>query len=206
MLKTVQRCPKLLSSEVRKLLKDFYRTEIWTEHSSLSDRYAGHRALADWGREFVEQSIIPDAIKKNEQWAAEGKAESTAYFWIHRDAPVAVAEALRLLSYTGIVTRLDSGIVATRGELGTRFAINLGCLAAPSAEPIQALLTIGRQLTIKRFTEYGANYSRFATLTSTVGSFSEVDISTVLQHELAKPIDVLDLTDYQTAGLHSYKN
>jgi hypothetical protein len=76
--------------------------------------------------------VIADASKKNEQWALEGKTETTCYFWIHRDAPAAVAEALRLLSYTGIVTRLDSGIVATKGEIGTRFAINMGCLAAPS--------------------------------------------------------------------------
>ncbi len=127
----------------------------------------------------------------------EGKTEATCYFWVHRDAPVAVAEALRLLSYTGIVTRLDSGIVATRGEIGARFAINMGCLAAPAADPIQMLTTIGPRLSVKRFSEYGANYPVFAALTAIVGEFQEVDMSAVLQRELAKSIDVLDLTEYQ---------
>ena len=203
LLKTVQRAPRLLPTEVRKVLREFYRTEIWSEHSSLAERYAGHRAFIDWGREFVERTVIPDTSKKNEQWALEGKIEATCYFWIHKDAPVAVAEALRLLSYTGIVTRLDSGIVATRSEIGTRFAINMGCLAAASTDPIQTLTTIGPRLAVKRFTEYGANYSAFGALTAAVGDFKEVDMSAVLQRELGKSIDVLDLTEFQKSGLHS---
>ena len=169
----------------------------------LSKKMLGHRAFIDWGRVFVERTAIPDATKKNEQWALEGKIEATCYFWIHRDTPAAVAEALRLLSYTGIVTRLDSGIVATRGEIGTRFAINMGWLAAPAADLIQTLTTIGTRLSIKRFTEYGANYPMFQELTAVVGDFEEVDISAVLQRELGKSIDVLNLTEYQKAGLHS---
>jgi hypothetical protein len=203
LLKTVQRAPRLLPTEVRLVLKEFYRTEIWSEHSSLVERYAGHRAFIDWGREFVERTVIPDTVKKNEQWALEGKNEATCFFWIQKDAPVAVAEALRLLSYTGIVTRLDSGIVATRREIGTRFAINMGCLAAASTDPIQTLTTIGTRLSVKRFTEYGANYSVFSALTGAVGNFREVvDMSAVLQRELEKSIDVLDLTEYQKNGLH----
>jgi len=43
----------------------------------------------------------------------------------------------------------------------------------------------------------------FQELTAVVGDFEEVDISAVLQRELGKSIDVLDLTEYQKAGLHS---
>ncbi|MCE0499195.1 MAG: hypothetical protein LV481_14740 [Methylacidiphilales bacterium] len=203
LLKTVQRSPRLLLTEVRGILKEFYRTEIWSEHTSLSERYSGHRAFIDWGREFIEKVIIPDALRKNELWALEGKKETTCYFWIHRDAPAAVAEALRLLSYTGIVTRLDSGIVATRRETGTRFAINLGCLAAATADPIQTLTTIWPGLSIKRFSEYGANYPVFGALTTVVGQFQEPDMSAALQRALAKSIDVLDLTEHQSSGLRS---
>ncbi len=203
LLKTVQRAPRLLSSEVRRVLKDFYRNEIWSEHSGLAEKYAGHRAFIDWGRDFVERTVIPDAIKKNELWARDGKTDATCFFWIQRDAPAAVAEALRLLSYTGIVTRLDSGIVATRGEVGTRFAVNLGCLAAKNADPMQTLSSIGPRLSVKRFTEYGSSHPAFASLTSVVGEFQEVDMSAVLQRELAKQIDVLDLTEYQKNGLHT---
>jgi hypothetical protein len=203
LLKTVGMASRIRSGDVKKVLKEFYRTDIWSEHSGLADRYAGHRAFIDWGRDFIEKAVIPDSIKKNEQWAREGKNETTCYFWIHRDAPAAVFEALRLLSYTGIVTQLDSGIVATRREIGTRYSVNLGCLASSSAEPVTVLTNLCRTLSIKRFTEYGANHPVFAELTSAVGRFQETDISAVLARELAKEIDVLDLTDYQKQGLRS---
>ena len=203
LLKTVGMCPKLRATEVKSILKEFYRTDVWSEHSALAERYAGHRALIDWGREFIEKTVIPDAIQKNEQWAQGDKTDSTCFFWIHRDAPLAVKEALRMLSYTGIVTQLDTGIVATRREIGTRYAVNLGCLAAPYADPIRALTQFGRSLSVKRFSEYGANHPIFSKLTSVVGDFHEFDISQVLALELAKPIDVLDLTTYQKNGLRS---
>jgi len=203
LLKTVSLSQRLKTNDVKKILKDFYRTDIWAEHSGLAEKYAGHRALIDWGREFIEQAVIPESIQKNDRWEKEGKTESTCFFWIHRDAPASIYEALRMLSYTGIVTQLDSGVVATRSQIGNRFAVNLGCLAAPNAEPIAALTKFGRTLSVKRFTEYGPNHSAFSKLTSIVGDFQEVDISSVLARELAKPIDVLELTPYQKDGLHS---
>lgn len=203
LLKTVGMASRMKSVDVKKVLKEFYRTDIWSEHSGLADRYAGHRAFIDWGRDFIEKIVLPDSIKKNEQWAQEGKTESTCFFWIHRDAPAAINEALRLLSYTGIVTQLDTGVVATRREIGTRYAVNLGCLASSSSEPVPVLTNLARTLSIKRFTEYGANYPIFAELTAVVGNFQEADISDVLSSELAKSIDVLDLTDFQKEGLRS---
>lgn len=201
LLKTVERAQPLNPTEVRRVLREFYRTEIWSEHSSLADKYAGHRAFVDWGRQFVEGAVIPDTIIKNENRALVGRSESTCFFWVHRDAPAAVIEALRLLSYTGIVSRIDGGIVATRGEIGSRFSVNLGCLASRASDPIADLAFVGRNLSVKRFTEYGANYPMFAQLVAAVGQFQEADISSVLQRELAKPIEVLDLTDYQKSGL-----
>jgi hypothetical protein len=203
LLKTVSMAARLRSSDVKKLLKEFYRTDVWAEHSGLSEKYAGHRALIDWGRDFIEKFVIPDCAKRNDQWELEGRSESTCFFWVHRDAPAQVNEALRLLSYTGIVTRLDSGVVATRREIGTRYAVNLGCLASPSAEPIPTLTRLGRTLTVKRFTEYGANHSSFGSLKDAVGDFEEADISKVLARELAKSTDALDLTDHQREGLRS---
>lgn len=197
LLKTISRAPRLKASEVEKVLKDFYRSDIWSEHSTLCEKYAGHRALIDWGRHFVETTVIPDARSKNKTWQREGKSESTCYFWIHRDAPETVNEALRLLTYTGIVSRLDSGVVATRGELGTRYAINLGCLAAADAKPISYLTQIGRSLSIKRFTEYGANHASYRNLVDVVGTFKEADLSQILARQLSKPVHVLDLSEYQ---------
>jgi len=201
LLKTIARAGRLRSSDVEKVLKEFYRTDIWSEHSGLSERYAGHRGMIDWGKQFIENTVIADARAKNAARESAGKAEATAFFWIHRDAPETVKEALRLLSYTGVVSLMDTWVTGTRSEIGTRYAINLGCLAAGEAKPISYLVQIGRDLSIKRFSEYGANHASFQSLSALVGSFQESDLSQVLASQLAKPISVLDLSQYQRDGL-----
>ena len=92
LLKTVAKAPKMSSAEVDAILKNFYRTEIWSEHSGLAETYEGHRPFIDWGRKFIENTAIPDTRAKNQQWESEGKKESTCFLWIHRDAPEAVKE------------------------------------------------------------------------------------------------------------------
>lgn len=203
LLKTIAQAGRLQTSRVTALIKEFFRTDIWSEHSGLTQRYAGHTELIDWGRNFVEEAIIPDAIAKNESWASDGKSERTCYFWIHRDAPEAVREALRLLAYTGIVTRLDSGVVATRRELGTRFSINIGCLAAPAALPILFISDLRKGLSIKRFTEYGANDPRFSELSVRIGDRIETDLAAVIGEQLQKSVHVLDLSEHQKIALTS---
>lgn len=203
LLKTVTLAGRLRSTEVQAALKDFYRNAIWAEHSALAERYPGHKDLIDWGRTFVEQNAIPDAVQKNESWRAAGKSERTCYFWVHRDAPEAAKEALRLLTYTGVVARLDSGVVATRGDVGTRYSINIGCLAAPAANPISFITDLRRGLTVKRFTEYGQNYGPFTDLAGRVGLMVDADLSTNLGQLLQRPIAVLDITSHQMGALAS---
>ncbi|APG27073.1 hypothetical protein A7E78_04020 [Syntrophotalea acetylenivorans] len=203
LLKTVALAPKLRSGEVQSAIKEFYRSNIWSEHSGLAERYAGHRALIDWGRKFVEETIVNDAIRKNESWKADGKSERTCFFWVHRDAPEAVKEALRLLTYTGVVSKLDSGVVATRREIGTRYSINIGCLASPSSNPITFISDLRKGLSIKRFTEYGANYSVFGELVAEVGSTVEADTSQIINQLLQRSVEVLDLTRHQKDALIS---
>lgn len=201
LLKTIARAVRLRTSDVERVLKEFYRTEVWSEHSGLVERYGGHRSLIDWGRQFIETNVIPDTRTKNATRESAGKAESTSFFWIHRDAPETVKEALRLLTYTGIVSLMDSWVAGTRSEIGTRYALNLGCLAASEAKPIAYLVQIAKDLSIKRFSEYGANHGAFQSLSAMVGPFQESDLSAVLAAQLAKSISVLDLTDFQRAGL-----
>ena len=203
LLKTIARAGRLQSSTVNALIKEFFRTDIWSEHSGLSERYSGHTDLIDWGRNFVEEVIIPDAIAKNKNWALEGKSERTCYFWVHKDAPEAVREALRLLAYTGIVVRRDSGVVATRRELGTRFSINIGCLSAPDPYPIAFISDLRNGLSIKRFTEYGANDPRFVELAASVGDRVETDLVEVIGEQLQKSVEVLDLSLHQKNALAS---
>lgn len=203
LLKTVAIAGHLRSSDVQGVLKDFYRNAIWAEHSALAERYPGHKELIDWGRTFVELHAIPDALQKNESWKADGKFERTCYFWVHRDSPEAVLEALRLLAYTGVITKLDAGVVATRREIGTRYAINIGCLAAPSPTPIAFISDLKRGLTIKRFTEYGQNYAPFVDIAARIGAMVDADLSSVLDQLLNEPTSVLDLTEHQQFALAS---
>ncbi|PXX77462.1 hypothetical protein, partial [Rivihabitans pingtungensis] len=203
LLKTVALAGRIRSSDVQGVLKDFYRNAIWAEHSALAERYPGHKVLIDWGRTFVEQHAIFDAVQKNESWKSEGKSERTCYFWVHRDSPQAVIEAMRLLAYTGVIIKMDSGVVATRREIGTRYAINIGCLAAPASNPIAFIGELKRGLTIKRFTEYGQNHPPFAEIAARVGAMVDADLSSALESLLRKPVMVLDLTEHQQWALKS---
>lgn len=201
LLKTISLAPKLKSGEIRAVFRDFYRSEIWSEHTGLGDKYPGHRELVDFGRRFVEENVIPETRSKNEEWLRESKSIATNFFWIHRDAPEQVKESLRLLAYTGIVTKTDSGIVATRSELGDRYFINLGCLVAPSANPIEEINQIARRISIKRFTEYGRDHSAFKDALSAVSSNEEPDMSSILSRQLSRSVDVLELSKFQRESL-----
>jgi hypothetical protein len=200
LLKTVSKAGRLNAAQVNEIVKEFYRTDLWAEHSGLPDKYPGHRAFIDWGRTFVESTVLPEIQKRNEQALKDG-GETTCFFWIHRDAPEVVREALRLLEYTGIVREHTRGIKATRAEIGTRYAVNLGCLFALEVSPRDTAGQIWRKLGARRFVEYGANHSAYKSLTDVMPSLVESDMVRVLQEQLAKPISVLEITDWQKSQL-----
>jgi hypothetical protein len=203
LLKTIAIAGTIRSTEIEQVIKEFFREAIWSEHSGLGERYPGHKEIIDWGRSFIEHYVIPNTIDKNLAWAQERKSERTCFFWIHRDAPEAVREGLRLLMYTGIVTRLDAGVVATRSQIGTRYAVNIGCLASPTSAPIAFISDIQKGLSVKRMTEYGAKFQTFADVAKTVGDAIEADVSSVLAKLLKKPIFVLDISEHQKKALVS---
>lgn len=124
LLKTLALTLRVNSQEINEVVREYYRNDIWGEHSLLSEKYTGHRSMIDWGRKFIENVVLPELQRKNAQYLAADK-KSTSFFWIHRDAPQSVKEALRLLAYTGIVTEHATGIKATRAEVGTRYMVSL---------------------------------------------------------------------------------
>lgn len=202
LLKTVGRTPKVNSSEVNEVIREYYRTEVWSDHSGLVDRYGGHRELIDWGRSFIEDEVLPALQQKNNQYLSADK-KTTCYFWVHRDAPEAVKEALRLLSYTGIVTEHAAGIKVTRSEIGVRYSVNLGCLFALEQVPTSTGFEIAKNLTPKRMTEYGKNHPAYTNIQEFVPRVEEFDSSDILRHQLAKDISVLDVTTWQMEALRS---
>jgi hypothetical protein len=203
LLKTIARAPKLSSAEVNAVLRDYYRTDIWSEHSILAGRYQGHKALIEWGRTFMEAHVLPELKQKNDSYLSTDR-KTTCFFWLHRDVPKAVEHSMRILAYTGLVTEHSQGIRATRSEVGTRYLVNLGCLF--SLEGTAASTTafqIGKNLTIKRMTEYGANHEAFASLAAVKASLDDYAASNeALKQQLQKLIAVLDLTEWQMNKLH----
>lgn len=200
LLKTIAKCPKINSQQVNETIREFYRTEIWAEHSTLSEKYLGHKALIDWGREFIETQVLPEIKAKNDQYLASDK-DTSAFFWIHRDSPELVKEALRVLAYTGIVIAHATGIKATRAEIGNRYVINLGCLFALELSPTNSAFEIAKELTPKRMTEYGSNYPAYKTLTDQAAQITNEGVGLALNVQLDRPTTVLDLTGWQLEKL-----
>lgn len=200
LLKTLARAPKVNSTQINEAIREYYRTEIWAEHSTLSEKYSGHKSLIDWGRSFIENHVIPDLKAKNDQYMRTDR-NTSAFMWIHRDTPETVKEALRVLAYTGIVVEHAVGIKASRGEIGKRYLINLGCLFAQEVTPTSSAFDIATSLTPKRMTEYGANHVSYRSLTDTDTEITEAEMEMALETQLAKPISVLDITSWQRGKL-----
>ncbi|MBA4723109.1 MAG: hypothetical protein H2067_18490 [Alcanivorax sp.] len=200
LLKTLSQAPRVSSSQVNEVIREYYRTQLWSEHSTLPEKYEGHRHLIDWGRKFVEGIVLPDLQSKNLQYLDQEK-QTTCFFWVHRDSPQAVKESLKLLAYSGIVNEHASGIRATRSEIGTRYAVNLGALISQESSPTVTGLDIARNLTPKRMVEFGINHVAYQSLSNEGQDFNEPNVADVLQQQLERSISVLDITEWQRGKL-----
>lgn len=199
LLNTVAKCPRMRTNEVNEAIKDFYRSDIWMEHTGLGNKYKGHRSLIDWGRDFIEKEVLPATRQKNEIRAEHN--ESTCYFWIHKDSPEPVKEALRLLEYTGIVRRHKDAVRATNSELGTRYELKFGCILALETSPVATGMSLIRNLTPRRLTEYGMKNPLFQSLDLDIQYESDADIKQMLIIQLEQPVDNLGLSQWQIGVL-----
>ncbi|HEV2567872.1 hypothetical protein [Sphingomonas sp.] len=203
LLKTVAKASRMSTGAINGVIKEFFRNEVWAEHSGLSGRYPGHKSLINWGRRFVETAVIPEAKKKNDGWRERGASERSNVIWVSRDAPEAAKEALRLLTYTGILSKVDDGIKGTASQIGSRYSINVGCLVAEEANPVEVIHDLRRYNSIKRFTEFGASRREFAEISESVGKDVEADMSVALGELLTRSVDDLDLSAHQRQALRS---
>lgn len=206
LLKTLALAPKLNSAKLNEVLREYYRTDVWSEHTQLAAKYSGHRPLIDWGRKFIEDTVLPDLKQKNDAYLSSDK-KTSCFFWLHRDVPKAVEQAMRVLSYTGIVAEHAQGIKASRSEIGTRYLVNLGCLFALEGQAAATVaFQVAKNLTTRRMSEYGANHEAFRDLTAATASLDDSSVShQALQEQLSQSIDVLDLTDWQRERLRDLR-
>lgn len=192
LLRTLQDLNKLTTQDVNKVLKDFYRIKIWSEHTEIGDKYRGHRVLVDWGRDFLEKTVIQNIIENE---------KSTIYFWIDKDIPETVKESLRLLTYTGIIKKLDSSI-RSHGKLGDRYEVKYGCIIALNGKPVAFSNELFPKISVRLFTEFGKNnpeYDKIIKLSSHVEE--EKSYKESLDSMLSKSITVLSLTNWKKTKL-----
>lgn len=212
LLRTLQDLSKFNTSNVNSVIKSFYRNQIWVEHTELGEKYKGHRGVIDWGRDFLENTVIPRVEEYNNSRKVKGVDESTIYFWIHKDSPEAVKEALRLLTYTGIIRLVDSAMRATRAELGTRYEIKYGCMLSLESSPHGESAEFYNNLSIKKFPEFGKNHASYTGSDGLLQTNDELQYKESLRSLLDKSIDVLVLlTSWQkeklkSAGIQTIEN
>ncbi|MDD2370081.1 MAG: hypothetical protein PHQ90_12330 [Sulfuricurvum sp.] len=193
LLRTLQNIAKFNTTNVNSEIKSFYRGQIWAEHTELGEKYKGHRGIIDWGRDFLEKTVIPRVEEYNNLRKEKGINEATIYFWIHKDSPEAVKEALRLLTYTGIIRKIDSSVRATRSELGSRYEIKYGCMISLEANPHAESSEFYKKLALNKFPEFGKNHSSYVGSDQILLSNDEEQYGESLKSLLRKPIDVLVL-------------
>lgn len=193
LLRTLQNIVKFNTTNVNSEIKSFYRGQIWAEHTELGEKYKGHRGIIDWGRDFLEKTVIPRVEEYNNLRKEKGINEASIYFWIHKDSPEAVKEALRLLTYTGIIRKIDSSVRATRSELGSRYEIKYGCMISLEANPHGESSEFYKKLSLNKFPEFGKNHSSYVGSDQILLSNDEEQYGESLKSLLRKPIDVLVL-------------
>jgi hypothetical protein len=200
LLKTLGRALSVSSRDVDAVIKEFYKNDIWAEHSLLADKYHGFRGFIDWGRNFIENIALPEIKEKNDS-SLKGDKKTSCFFWIHRDAPERIKRALGLLCYTGITTLHSDAMKATRSELGTRYSVNLGCLLALENRPSATGSDIVKNTTIKRMTEYGANHDSYNSITNDFNDFDDKVINEAIREQLDKSVEFLDLPQWLIKSL-----
>jgi hypothetical protein len=75
--------------------------------------------------------------------------------------------------------------------------VNLGCLFALDANPTSNAFEVAKLLTPKRMTEYGANHAIYRSLVNAAALKGDQEDDGHLERQLAKPVEVLDLTQWQ---------
>lgn len=205
LLKTIAKASRISSKEVNDVIREYYRNEIWSEHSLLVEKYKSHKDIIDWGRAFIENDLLSDLRVRNIYSLSQGQ-KTSCFFWIHRDAPAVVMHALKVLSYTGIVIEHSAGIKAKSTEIGTRYLVNLGCLFALESQPAVTAFPVAQNLDMRRMKEYRANHPIFAPVVDAKPTLNDESLGRVeFLDQISKSIDVLDISEWQKEVLQKLK-
>jgi len=162
----------------------------------LAVRYHGHKDLIDWGRRFIQTTVLPEQYSRNTK-----RSEQVSSIWIQRDVPAAVRAALQLLCYSGILQEGPSGIRSRTEGIGTRFVVNLGCQLAMDADPLTYGQQVRQGLAASRSLEYGSMNPNFQPLDKFAMELAERAVNQAYIARLKDPSGRLDLTRFQRKKL-----
>lgn len=192
----------LKKSNVISTIKEFYRTNIWNEHTKLAEMYEGHKDLIEWGRTFMEDEVLKSTWEKNKKIFTDSDKSQTIFFAVHKDAPPAVKQAINILEYLGIVSLHTEG-TKVRRELFDRYQVNFGVVLSsePSTkelpiDPISRYKEIINGLSIKLFTDYGKSSPSYANSEKLLFKEATIDVNYILKKIMDKSVSELDLTDF----------
>ena len=191
---------KFKTSKVNNVIKEFYGTTIWAEHTKLSDMYPGHKDMINWARDFIENSVLPSIHKSND----ESADKQTIYFLISRSAPEVIRRSIKILEYSGIISLSDEG-VKRRTAVYDRYELNLGVVVLSEKQP--TVSKRGREIAINlskshSFIEFGANSPEYGDYDCLIETALDNNEDNILNTILMRDVDVLDLTYNMKAKLH----
>ncbi|MFL7008852.1 hypothetical protein [Enterovibrio norvegicus] len=168
----------------------------------MGEKYKGHQQLIDWGRDFLENAAIPAIERYNKSRDEKGVDESSIYFWVHKDCPEPVKEALRLLTYTGVINKLGSTVKATRSQLGAKYEVKFGCIISLTKSPHLESKAFYENLATNKHPEFGKQHNAYKDIIDFSLNLDDENYKKSLDNMLEKSIDVLSLlTQWQKTKL-----
>lgn len=195
LLKIISRLTKFNSTNINQALKEFYKGDMYTEHSELAQKYPALQTLINWGRNFVEDVLVPDFYERNsEALESDPKKTTMCYFWVHQNAPESVKRALNILEYTGLIQEHTRCLKGSHSEIGTRYLLNLGCLFAAEANPLTSAFEIKKRFSAKVFKEFGINNPVYDEIKDCPEALNQNDVTQSLKEMMTKSVNVLDLS------------
>lgn len=202
LLKNMSMLSKIAHSEANQGIKDYYRVAILEDHSALAHKYTNLVDLINWGRKFLEDTLLPEMQRRNTE-ALQSDKPTTCWFWVSDKAPASVHRALSLLEYSGLIQEVNVGYKASQGEIGTRYMVNFGCLIALEPSPLSVAFEVIKRFDKRRVIEFGANSSAYSDIKDNLQAINNNDISDSLDENLSRNLDVLGLSWTMKTKLHS---
>ncbi len=198
-LTTLSAALPLSRPSCERVLKKYYREDIWQKHNDLADRYPGHQPIIDWGAAFMHDHVFP-SLQREHYRDQIGRLRDV---WIHRDAPQSVQEAMQFLCYSGVLQEAARA-VKRHGAVGTRYVVNLGCQFVQARDILKYAEEARSDLGARDVIEFGRDHDAYRSL-QLIPDYKSSQGNVVLDARLRAPSSDLVLSRFQRSVIDSLK-